>query len=124
MTMTENYIKAYVLTQGNVGRYTPVIPAVNHLKRFNVKMGFEIPKLINFFSSFAGKLYLVSNLKRIITDLYRLPDSEHIRGWVLDPGRAEHHRQPERGGLGHVGHARLPGLLSDIPQPSAIWPEH
>ena len=40
--------------QGNVGRYTPVIPAVNHLKRFNVKMGFEIPKLINFFSSLAG----------------------------------------------------------------------
>ena len=48
-------IITYLLfTQGNVGRYTPVIPAVNHLKRFNVKMAFEIPKLINFFSSLAG----------------------------------------------------------------------
>ena len=30
-------------------------PVVNHLKRYNVKLGFEIPKLINFFSSFAGE---------------------------------------------------------------------
>ena len=40
---------------GSVGRFTPVEPVVNHLKRYNVKLGFEIPKLINFFSSFAGE---------------------------------------------------------------------
>ena len=38
-----------------MGRFTPVEPVVNHLKRYNVKLGFEIPKLINFFSSFAGE---------------------------------------------------------------------
>ena len=38
-----------------MGRFTPVEPAVNHLKRFGVKLAFEIPKLINFFSGFAGK---------------------------------------------------------------------
>jgi len=47
-----------VVTQvkGEVGRFTPVEPAVNHLKRFGVKLAFEIPKLINFFSGFAGYL--------------------------------------------------------------------
>ena len=44
--------------KGDVGRFTPVEPAVNHLKRFGVKLAFEIPKLINFFSGFAGKILL------------------------------------------------------------------
>ena len=45
----------HVQVAGSVGRFTPVEPVVNHLKRYNVKLGFEIPKLINFFSSFAGE---------------------------------------------------------------------
>ena len=43
-----------IQVKGDVGRFTPVEPAVNHLKRFGVKLAFEIPKLINFFSGFAG----------------------------------------------------------------------
>ena len=41
--------------KGYSGRFTPVEPAVNLLKRFNIKMAFEVPKLINLFSSFLGK---------------------------------------------------------------------
>ena len=44
-----------IQVKGEVGRFTPVELAVNHLKRFGVKLAFEIPKLINFFSGFAGK---------------------------------------------------------------------
>ena len=47
-----------VQVAGSVGRFTPVEPVVNHLKRYNVKLGFEIPKLINFFSSFAGERFI------------------------------------------------------------------
>ena len=36
---------------GDVGRFTPVEPVINYLKYFNVKLGTEIPKLINFLSS-------------------------------------------------------------------------
>ena len=42
--------------QGEVGRFTKVEPVVNMLKRFNIRMIAEHPKLINFLSSFAGKL--------------------------------------------------------------------
>ena len=52
------YDKHDVQVAGSVGRFTPVEPVVNHLKRYNVKLGFEIPKLINFFSSFAGERFI------------------------------------------------------------------
>ena len=41
---------------GDVGRFTPVEPVINYLKYYNVKLGLEIPKLINFFSSLASKV--------------------------------------------------------------------
>ena len=43
---------------GDVGRYTPVEPVINYLKHFNVKLGTEIPKLINFMSSLISKSIL------------------------------------------------------------------
>ena len=46
------YLKRFILYGQSL---TPVELAVNHLKRFGVKLAFEIPKLINFFSGFAGK---------------------------------------------------------------------
>ena len=42
---------------GNVGRFTPVEPVVNYLKYHNVKLGLEIPKIINFLSGVASKIY-------------------------------------------------------------------
>ena len=42
---------------GDVGRFTPVEPVINYLKYYNVKLGLEIPKLINFFSSLASKVF-------------------------------------------------------------------
>ena len=41
---------------GDVGRFTPVEPVVNYLKYHNVKLGLEIPKIINFLSGLASKL--------------------------------------------------------------------
>ena len=42
---------------GDVGRFTPVEPVINYLKYHNVKLGLEIPKLINFFSGLASKVF-------------------------------------------------------------------
>ena len=43
---------------GDVGRFTPVEPVLNYLKHFNVKLLLEIPKLINFISSFFSKFII------------------------------------------------------------------
>ena len=53
---------------GDVGRFTPVEPVINYLKYYNVKLGLEIPKLINFFSGLASKVlfyYLASKLSKM-----------------------------------------------------------
>ena len=47
--------------QGEVGRFTEVEPVVNMLKRFNVRMIVEHPKIINFLSSFAGNFDSIDN---------------------------------------------------------------
>ena len=39
---------------GDVGRFTPVEPVINYLKYYNVKLGLEIPKIINFLSGLAS----------------------------------------------------------------------
>ena len=40
---------------GDVGRFTPVEPAINYLKYYKVRLGLEIPKVINFLSGVASK---------------------------------------------------------------------
>ena len=46
---------------GDVGRFTPVEPAINYLKYYKVRLGLEIPKVINFLSGVASKsLFLCS----------------------------------------------------------------
>ena len=44
---------------GDVGRFTPVEPVINYLKYYNVKLGTEIPKLINFLSSLISNFALI-----------------------------------------------------------------
>ena len=46
---------------GDVGRFTPVEPVINYLKYFNVKIGIEIPKVINFLSSLISNIYFCLN---------------------------------------------------------------
>ena len=42
--------------QGESGRFTDPVPAINYLKYHGVKLVFENPKIINFFSAIAGKI--------------------------------------------------------------------
>ena len=44
--------------RGASGRFTDPVPAINYLKYHGIKMGFEIPKIINLITSLAGSAEL------------------------------------------------------------------
>ena len=53
--------------EGDVGRFTPVEPVINYLKHFNIKLGWEIPKLIDFTSSFASMFIFIILISYILS---------------------------------------------------------
>ena len=55
MTSTAPFVLITVTqVQGASGRFTDPIPVINYLKDHKVKLGFEIPKIINLLTSLAG----------------------------------------------------------------------
>ena len=74
---------------GDVGRFTPVEPAINYLKYYKVRLGLEIPKVINFLSGLASK-----SLSLSLSLAGSVP--------LLSPARSSHCRQL-RGRVPHPG---------------------
>ena len=87
--------------------------------------GFRDSKAHQLFFKFSryGLKYF-SFLLSILIIVRRLPHCQRIRGRFPDLGRAEDHRDPGGGQLGHVGDAGHKGLLRHLPQPPGIRAKH